>query len=44
MKTRDLTSKAEPSWMALFALISVALLLDAFVFDFAMTTWLKGLW
>ena len=33
MKTHDLTSKAEPCWLVFLALLSAALLIDAFVFD-----------
>lgn len=40
MKTRDLTFEAEPCWMALYFLGSVALLIDAFAFGCAGGTWL----
>lgn len=41
MKDKVLTeSVAQPFWAMLYILISMTLLLDAFVFDFAVTTWL----
>lgn len=40
MKTSKITLDAESCWMSFYVLLSAALLLDAFVFDFAITSWL----